>query len=97
MAIEAERSIIPDIQIERVHANANFGVRTKRDVVREGVLKSAFGWHMGSTMRSIIREHGLSQKNGRLTQKGFRYLRAMQGSATIGQIMDLFDAEDEDT
>ena len=68
--------IISDEEIERVHANANFGSMGKRQVVNQGVLKCASGYHQGSTSNHILRDHGLVTKNYRLTNKGQRYLWA---------------------
>jgi hypothetical protein len=73
---ERPEEIIPDDEIERVHANANFGGVGKRQVVNQGVLKCASGYYQGSTSEQIIREHGLITKNYRLTKKGKRYLWA---------------------
>ena len=68
--------IISDEEIERVHANANFGSMGKRQVVNQGVLKCASGYSQGYTSKQIIREHGLVTKDYRLTKKGKRYLWA---------------------
>lgn len=75
--------IISDAEIERVHANANFGAQSKRDVVDDGVLQFAFGYDTGHTRMTILREHGLlraSRPNSYradLSAKGKDYLRAM--------------------
>lgn len=73
-----EIDIVSDEEIERVHANANFGGDlTKREVVRLGVLKCASGYHQGFTSRSICIEHGLiTPKSYVLTKKGKEYLWA---------------------
>lgn len=77
----SESEIVSDAEIERVHGNANFGGGSKRDVLRQGVWNAARGYSMGSTMRSIIIEHGLAkdQRNRHkppvLTEKGMNYLR----------------------
>ncbi len=73
---ERVEDIISDDEIERVHANANFGSMTKRDVVNQGVLKCASGYYQGSTSTQIITEHGLVDAKYRLTKKGKRYLWA---------------------
>jgi hypothetical protein len=92
---ETVNNIIRDAEIERVHANANFGSMPKRRVVDEGVLKYAFGYSSGSTQLSILLEHGLIRKPkpGRygsvLTVKGQRYLRAMKGLTTFDDILNL--------
>ena len=75
MSHETEE-IISDDEIDRVHANANFGSCPKRNVVNDTVLQKAFGYHCGHTATIIVQEHGLLGKNGRLTKKGFRYLQS---------------------
>lgn len=82
------RKIISDEEIERVHANANFGSMSKRDVVNEGVWKAACEWHMGHTMATIIVEHGLAKwrkevSQPYLTAKGKKYLFAALRNAKI--------------
>lgn len=70
------QELIPDEEIEKVHANANFGRMSKREVVNQGVLKCASGYHQGSTSMSIIKEHGLINDRYELTAKGRMYLWA---------------------
>lgn len=84
--------IVPDVEVERVHANANFGpYLTKRDVVDQGVLTYAFGYTSGYTQMTILREHGLIEKpdryNSHLTKKGYRYLHAMFNNVPLSEIM----------
>lgn len=75
--------IISDDEIARVHANANFGIMTPRQVVNNGVRKYAVGFTGGSTQIAILREHGLITKpeaygyKASLTEKGKRYARAI--------------------
>lgn len=73
--------IISDEEINRVHANANFGAMDKRDVVNEAILKAACKFHNGYTAQTIITEHGLvkHKTNSRppLTEKGRKYLWAV--------------------
>lgn len=72
-----EDEIVTDAELDRVHGNANFGSLTKRDVLREGLLKRACGYHCGYTMSSILKEHQLvTPKTERLTLKGQKYLYA---------------------
>lgn len=73
---EKPEEIISDDEIERVHANANFGSMDKRTVVNQGVLKCASGYYQGSTSNAIIKEHGLVDDKYRLTPKGRAYLWA---------------------
>jgi hypothetical protein len=80
--METVQDIISDEEIDRVHANADFGSMSKRDVVSEGVLKYAFGYAGGHTQLQILLEHDLVRKpkpasyKTTLTKKGQRYLRA---------------------
>ena len=76
-------TIISDEEIERVHAYANFGDQSKRDVVDDGVLQYVFGYCTGHTQMTILREHGLLRASrgmsyrADLSAKGKDYLRAM--------------------
>lgn len=70
------KEIISDEEIERVHANANFGSMDKRTVVNQGVLKCASGYYQGHTSNQIIKEHGLVTEDYELTPKGKAYLWA---------------------
>lgn len=81
--MEAEK-VIPDAEIERVHANANFGGIPKREVVNKALLKTACGYSNGHTADQIIAEHGLvSEPNKRgsrnITARGRKYLWAVYG------------------
>ena len=71
-----ELDIITDEEITKVHANANFGGRLKRDVVRLGILKCASGYYQGSTSTAILREHKLIDAEYNITAKGRSYLWA---------------------
>ncbi len=76
--LDRQRAIISDDEIVAVHGDASFGTLSPRYVVNEGVLKSAYGYHHGSTALWILRQHGLVKAhNGRLTKKGFRYLQSL--------------------
>lgn len=75
--------IISDDEIARVHAHANFGSMSPREVVNEGVRKTAVGYHCGSTQLHILRDHGLVTKPSPgssdcdLTKKGKNYARVL--------------------
>lgn len=75
--------IITDDEIIRVHGHANFGLMSPREVVNDGVRKSAVGYHCGHTQFTILREHSLITKPRgmsyavSLTKKGKRYARAL--------------------
>lgn len=81
--------IITDAEVMRVHANARFGSMTPREVVDKGTLKTAFGYHCGSTMQSILLDHKLTKplKGGaaraNLTPKGWNYFRALMGDRDV--------------
>jgi len=75
--------IISNDEIERVHANANFGGMDKREVVNQGVLKCASGYYQGSTSTAIIKEHGLIDDKYELTPKGRMYLWAAFNTAPM--------------
>lgn len=75
-------SIIPDEEIERVHAYADFGDHiTKREVVNMAVLKVASGRYQGHTSHTIAKEHGLVTSEYELTPKGRAYLWAAFSTA----------------
>lgn len=74
--------LIPDEEIERVHANANFGM-PKREVVNLAVLKCACGYYQGFTSQQIATEHGLIGKKYKLTKRGQEYLWAAFGDDTF--------------
>lgn len=86
--------IISDKDIERVHANANFGSMSKRDVVDDGVLQFAFGFDTGHTQMTILREHGLLRASrpmsyrADLSAKGKEYLRAMFRGTDYRKLLD---------
>jgi hypothetical protein len=84
--------IVSDAEVERVHANANFGPISKRDVVDEGVLHYAFGYGTGHTMMQILQEHGLlsrARAKRELTNKGYEYLRVMFQNVPLQRINGL--------
>lgn len=73
-------NIISDEDIERVHANAQYGDTPKRDVVNYGLLKIACGFGNGYTTDTILEEHGLiSGRHGKMTLKGRNYLWSVFG------------------
>ena len=78
--------IITDEEIERVHANANFGGMDKRTVVDQGVLKCASGYYQGSTSNRIIKDHGLVADDYELTVKGKAYLWAAFANAPVDSV-----------
>jgi hypothetical protein len=93
---DTPEGIIPEADVVRVHAYANFGATiTKREILNEGVLQFAFGFSTGHTLRTILFEHGLlcsPRKHGDtpiLSQKGFRYMRSLSGGTPMTAILDV--------
>ena len=87
------KEIISDEQITFVHANANFGSMSPREVVNDGVRKYAVGYTGGSTQVAILREHGLITKTkgcgyrADLTAKGKEYARSIYHDATAAAVL----------
>lgn len=94
---EGLRAIVSDEEVVRVHGFANFGDMTPREVVNDGVLKLAFGYHTGHTQMTILREHGLITKprgyDADLTKKGKRYARALRQLESRPQPQSPIDGE----
>lgn len=84
--------IVTDAEVIRVHAHANFGPMSPREVVNDGVRKYAVGYSGGHTQQCILYEHGLIGKpkgySANLTKKGKEYARAL-GDAAQARIADL--------
>lgn len=82
------QEIISDEEIARVHGHANFGAMDSREVVNDGVRKTAVGYHCGSTQLHILRDHGLVTKPRAgssatdLTKKGKAYARSIYRDTT---------------
>jgi hypothetical protein len=94
--IKSKSEIVPDEAVERVHAHANFGNMSKREVVDEGVLKYAMGYESGHTQLQILLEHGLIKKprgfnsyKSELTKKGRTYFRAMYRNVPFNDLLKL--------
>lgn len=99
--MKTPEEILSDADIERVHANANFGATSKRDVVESGLISYAFGFTTGNTMLQILAEHNLVRiskgYNATLTKRGFEYLRAMfqperPGESVVNMMLALSNA-----
>lgn len=79
MSFPKPEELIPDSEIVRVHANANFGDTPPRQIVNLSLLKIACGYSTGHTAQQILAEHGLiSNPNrkglGNVTARGKKYL-----------------------
>ena len=67
--------IVQQTEIDAVWGRANFGSSYSRmDIVQNGVLKCACGYHQGSTSRQIVTELGLVSPGYRVTKRGKRCL-----------------------
>lgn len=66
--------IVTDKQIEEAFKGTNFGARTPRELIRNGVLKCACGYYTGHTIGVILNELGLITEKGNPTRKGKEYL-----------------------
>ena len=97
--------IVTDEQVEIVHANANFGLMTKRSVIDDGVLKYYLGYTCGHTQIQILKEHGLVKSRinrkvpyptyaGYLTPKGRTYLKAILKNASFSGLMKAINQKD---
>lgn len=80
---EKLREVVSDEEITKIHGYANFGSMTPREVVNDGVRKTAVGYHCGHTQFTILREHGLITRprtgsyDANLTKKGKAYARVL--------------------
>lgn len=95
--------IIPDDEIDRVHAYANFGSMTKRAVVNDGVIKYFIGYTGGSTQMAILSEHGLIRRHrnlhsmrATLTKKGLDYLRSILRQASFKELLALTESQENE-
>ncbi|WP_443701361.1 hypothetical protein [Pseudomonas sp.] len=71
-----ELEIVSDAEIDSAMLHTNFGGMANRDVVRQGVLKCASGYHQGHTSMTICKDLGLISHEYEVTAKGRQYLWA---------------------
>jgi hypothetical protein len=80
-------NLISEEKLKEVFANANFGITSRRDVVKYALLKSSCGYHNGHTAQCIIQELGLvgksHMKSATLTKLGKQYLWACFGYKNV--------------
>lgn len=82
--METVEEIVPDDELNKAWANANFGNVERRDVVKGVLLKCASGYYTGHTAKSIVSELGLVTPSWKLTKRGKRYLfAAYSGGVSI--------------
>jgi len=73
---ETYLDLVSEREVEEKH-QGDFGCRTSRQVIDEGVLKVASGYWIGSTCQQILISHGLmfiEKGELHLTKKGREYL-----------------------
>jgi hypothetical protein len=69
--------LISEKTIEAVFGRANFGVMSKRSVIKYSLLKCASGYETGHTVKCILEELGLvNVSKWKLTKSGKEYLFA---------------------
>lgn len=69
------QEVITDAELDSVWGYANFGSCTKREVVKDSLLKCLGGYTTGHTAKCIMKELGLVYANiWDLTKKGKEYL-----------------------
>lgn len=67
--------IVTDPELDAVFGSANFGSTTKREVIKDSLIKCLGGYRTGHTAKTICKELGLVYANKwDLTQKGREYL-----------------------
>lgn len=92
--------IVSDDEIAKVHGYANFGAMTPREVVNDGVRKTAVGYHCGHTQFTILREHGLITKppagsyDANLTKKGKAYARVLYHAVDLAALLSALAASE---
>lgn len=69
-----EEEIVTDKQLDAAFGNANFGATTKRDILKNTLLKYACGYATGHTAKCIVYELSLITEKEKLTPKGKEYL-----------------------
>lgn len=69
------QEIVTDAELDAVWGSANFGSFTKREIIKDTLLKCLGGYSTGHTAKTIAKELGLvfANKWG-LTKKGREYL-----------------------
>ncbi len=69
------QDLVSNQEIENAFKGTNFGSElSRRQIIANGVLKYASGYHSGSTLQAILKELGLLTIKLSLTKKGKAYL-----------------------
>lgn len=69
----ASQKVLTDEEIARAFKGANFGIRSPRSLLENGVLKVNAGYRTGHTLARIMRELGLLGKS-KILKKGNLFL-----------------------
>lgn len=72
--IEECKNLISDELLDKVWGYADFGKVSKRDIIKNTLLKCASGYYSGHTAKTIVEELGLVTKKWTLTKLGKQYL-----------------------
>ncbi|HEY9210383.1 MAG TPA: hypothetical protein VIO56_03140 [Methylotenera sp.] len=81
-------TLVPDHEIEDAFKNTNFGRTDYKNILLEGVKKTAIGYHNGWTLTQIIRKLGLGvatsdNENNKLTEKGLLFIEQAASNHAI--------------
>lgn len=74
--METVYDLVTDETLNKVFGDANFGDKSKRDVIANTLLKCACGYETGSTAKHIVQSLGLVTQKWKLSMWGKRYLYA---------------------
>ncbi len=88
-------TIVSDDELTRAWGYANFGSRSKREVIIDTLTKVAQGWGTGHTAMCIVKELGLVvSRNNQvgLSDKGLQYLLAADDLFTKEQVIRIVTA-----
>ena len=72
--METLEKIISNEELNNSWGNAKFGDSSKRDVLKNTLLKCASGYYTGHTAKCIAEDLGLVTTKWTLTKKGKKYL-----------------------
>jgi len=66
--------LVTDKQLNKAFQGTNFGKRTPRELIRNGILKHTCGYYTGHTIECVLKEIGLLTEKGKPTKIGKEYL-----------------------
>ena len=82
------KELVTDAEILEAFENTNFGDNNHREILLEGVKKTAVGYHNGWTLTQIIRRLGLGVAaddiaTNKLTQKGLDFILQAKSTSVM--------------